>query len=107
GGRDLSVQDLPVPGVELERPRHPALQGDIPELVQARQLADVLGLVALPILDDGGGRGSDDHLAEACHLEVVDLDTEAEVPERILPGHAPPLLDPATHTIHGTARLAR
>src|SRR5581483_2709679 len=84
---DLAGGDLPMPLRQLERRRHTALESDVPELRQTRELAEVRGIGALPILDHVRRRRRDLDLAEAGDGDAVDLHSKLKVPQRILTGH--------------------
>src|SRR5215203_6358383 len=76
--------------------RHPPLQGDVSELGQPRQLADMRRIDALAVIDRFVRRLADRRFAEEGLGDLIDLDPEAEVSQGIVARHDASPLPPVT-----------
>src|SRR6202022_688402 len=74
--RELTGDNLLVPGVEVERIRNTVAEPDIGELGEPGKFAHVRRIGSLTIVDRLGRRRADDGLAEARHRDAVDLAAE-------------------------------
>jgi hypothetical protein len=81
---DLAGDDAPVPVEQLERVGDAVPERDVAVFGEAGELADMVRVIALAVVDRLGRRFADRNLAEPRLRNAVDLEPKAEISPRIL-----------------------